>query len=423
MSQPQFLTDLAADAQSLGRVRHVDSQLVLESMVLLLGHFTGNMVCNHRGEPVNVAHNVMLLSTRRSCPLWLKPIIAHLHSRRTEANSFLDNLMSTGLMQQQPENDDYDVVKQMLRRAHPTPFAMHDMFDNGFSLLSPPIGRYMIARGDGPLSQGQAVDDSVLLVEGSQHIKELCAQDQSNSLYTRIQGHATPRISVYGWCEGNTGILDTELPGMPLLLPAQYGNGMRMNTGIEGRSIVHTRNVFYDPGRDIRVFTSLLSRLLNMRAAEQVMRFEPNDKCRELLLREADAEHRDVQEFPEAHRRLAMPVMGLGLSLAALFWLLAYRPRMPMETVALTSAAIDIAQGIRRRSLTWLRRELAASCPQINSMDTIVLDKMRQAGCMLRPRQIQRMFHRMHSQELHEVLDRLLAQGRVQRNGGKVVAV
>ena len=160
-----------------------------------------------------------------------------------------------------------------------------------------------------------------------------------------------------------------------------------------------------------------------VRAAEQVMRFEPNDKCRELLLREADAEHRDVQEFPEAHRRLAMPVMGLGLSLAALFWLLAYRPRMPMETVALTSAAIDIAQGIRRRSLTWLRRELAASCPQINSMDTIVLDKMRQAGCMLRPRQIQRMFHRMHSQELHEVLDRLLAQGRVQRNGGKVVAV
>ncbi|MEI6674832.1 MAG: hypothetical protein WCO57_06610 [Verrucomicrobiota bacterium] len=151
----------------------------------------------------------------------------------------MDNLMSTGFMQKQPEDDDDDVVKQMLRRAHPTPFAMHDMFEHGYSLFSPAINGFMIARGDDPLSQGQAGDGAVLLVEGSQHIKELCAQDQSNSLYTRIQRRSTPRISVYGWCEGNPEILDTELPGMPLLLPAQYGNGMRMNTGIEGRSIVH----------------------------------------------------------------------------------------------------------------------------------------------------------------------------------------
>jgi len=427
VSHPQFLTDLVNDAQSLGYVRHVDSRLVLETMLLLLTHFVGNIVCDHEGEPVNVARNVMLLSSRRSCPLWLKPIVSYLHSRNEEQTSdFMNELISSGLMQQ-PEDDDDDVVTEMLRRAQPSPFPMHDMFEHGFSLFSSSISRYMIVQGDGPrMSSGMAEDGAVLLVEGSQHLQELCgAPEQCSALWGHLE-QIRPRVSLYGWCEGNTGILDTELPGMPLLLRAPYGSGLHMNTVIEDHGVVHHRNVFYDPGRSIQGFTTLLGRLLNMRAAGQVMGFEPNARCRELLRQAHDAEHRDIQEFPEAHRKLAAPVMGLGLSLSALFWTLEYRPRMPMETVALTSMAVDIAQDIRRRSLGWLRRELEATCisgSQMVTMDLQVLDKMRQAGCMLRPRQIQRMFHCMHSRELHETLGRLQARGLVQNHEGKVVAV
>jgi hypothetical protein len=154
-----------------------------------------------------------------------------------------------------------------------------------------------------------------------------------------------------------------------------------------------------------------------------VVEFNPNEQCRALLQQAAAEENRDVLEFPEAHRHLAKPLIGLAQSLAALFWLFEFKPKMPMETMSVVSSAVDIAKQIRGRSLSWLRRELALNCPGINSVETQVLEKMRQTKCALSRRQLLRSFHRMHRQQLNEALEHLRGMGLVQDHGGKVLAV
>jgi len=426
MIEPQFLKELADDAASIAHVRRVDQQLVFEVMLLMLTHFAGNLIVDHRGNPMRVARNTMLVSRRRSCPLWLKPIMAGIHARKKDQddNGFADGLISSGLVQQ-PEDDDDDAVQEMLRRANPAPFPLPASLEHGLPGFSPPIGRYLVTHDDGPcLVQGLAEDGAVVLVEGSRHLRALCdAQEQYNALWGHLE-RSRPRVSVFGWCErGESGIQDLRFPGNPLLLAAPYGGGMRMNTLLEDHGVVHHRNIFFDEGRNLQAFAMLLNHLLAMRESHQVMTFEPNERCRELLKHAADDEHRDVQEFPMEYRRLAKPVMGLSQSLAAMFWLLEHRPQRPMETLMLTSVALSIARQIRRRSLGWLRRELATGCPQINAMEMQVLVKLRDEGYALTRRQIRRMFHRLRSPELNEVLSRLQACDQVRDQAGKVVAV
>lgn len=427
MIEPQFLKELADDAASIAHVRRVDRQLVLATKLLVLTHFAGNLIHDRDGVPLRVARNTMLISNRSTCPLWLKPIVACLHSLKNEDqddDGFVNGLISSGLVQQL-EDDDDDVVQEMLRRANPAPFPLPSFLEHGLG-FSPGMGRYLVTHADGPcLGPGMAEDGAVVLVEGSRHLRALYgAREQHNALWANLGAKARRGLSVFGWCERNdTAIADMQFPGMPLLMGVPYGGGLRMNTVFENDGVHHHRNVFYDEGRNLRAFTRLLNHLLKARAANQVMRFEVNARCRELLKHAADEERRDVMEFPAEHRMLAAPVMGLGLSMTAMFWLLEYRPQRPMEMLALTSAALVIARRIRGCSLLWLRRELAAGCPQMDSMDVRVLQKLREAGRPLSRRQIRRSFHCLRSPELNDVLVRLQGMGLVHDQAGKVAAV
>jgi len=431
VSHPQFLRELADDANSIGHVRHVDRQLILDSMLLILTQFAGNLIFDCSGTPLRIARNVILVNSRPCCPLWMQPIFQFFNSRKKEEQhdpGFGDAMVSLGLTEMSQPGDDngYDWIEDIILRAA-TPWPLRKFLENGFDLFQAPMAKYLITRSNDLSFPRIPQGGAVVLVEGSQHLRALSsAQEQCNALWRLLQ-ETRPEVSMFGWVERNgTEIQNLQFPGTPLLLNAPHGTGMHMDLIIEDHGNVYSRSLYYRMNNYIGKFTEVLGRLLKKREQNQVLEFNPNSKCRELLRRAAADEHRDVMEFPEEYRRLAMPVMGLSQSLSALFWLLEFRPRQAMETLLVTSSAVNIAERIRRRSLSWLRRELASNCscsPGINSMDVRVLEKLREKGCATSPRELLRSFHRIHRPELDEVLSRLLDAGLVQNHAGKVLAV
>ncbi len=424
--KPGFLRAMEEDARGLSVIHGVDQAVALDAALLVLGHFAGNVARDSGGRAMRLARDFILVTTAPRMPEWFGHYTGCL-ARAGEAAA-----TCCSLVQVCHSAEEIRRMREDMR--HLGQFG--NMFAGDVRMLrwnlarirmSAPV-RYMLGPRDGGILPRQGLRASVALVlDGSRHLGVLrdAARRQPHRAILRAIGKPPPatRLSVLGWCEWPALAAPTGakgggsplscLPGSPLFLPTAGACGP---PPWGNRGTPPARGII--PG-----FEETFDELLRCRFLGEARRFTPGPEVRGRLEQALAAEKAAVEGCPHVIRPWARPVVGLSGSMAALFHLLGAARGEPAETGPLTGLALEVAGRVRKRSLDWLRRALAAEAAAgLLPLDQAVYRRLFARG-PTRARDLCRAFHKLRRAELDEAVTRLRGAGLVAVDDGMITVV